>query len=221
MHFNWFHLFRHFLVFCFSDFTFNCESNVGIIFKPNLHLYHNKISSPYSPDSKSPFFRTHAWDYLCWIVGKQQSQNWSWRLDHSSRKVFQLGIQWLLRLSTTISNNPVKPPHTLHKFCAINLHQNSRNLSNDSCSLFLWSAISSGGVKTLINFPWNAVNTWIYWKNLAKNWSQIFNRTMPNWQGKKFIYFLKKINGTSWIGPRIAWILILWKTSVLFRKNKC
>ena len=48
------------LIFCRSDFIKNCKSNVDNISKTNLAVYHNKISSSYSPDSKSPSFRTHA-----------------------------------------------------------------------------------------------------------------------------------------------------------------
>ena len=57
-------------VFCLENsllliFLVFCKSNVDIILKPNLAIYHNNISSPYSPDSKSPSFRTHAQDNLC------------------------------------------------------------------------------------------------------------------------------------------------------------
>ena len=53
-------IFSIFLIFCLSDFINNCSSNVDIISKINLDVYHNKISLPYSPDSKSPSFRTHS-----------------------------------------------------------------------------------------------------------------------------------------------------------------
>ena len=49
-----------FLIFCLSDFNNNCKSNVDIILKPNLTIYRNMISSPFSLDSKSPSFGTHA-----------------------------------------------------------------------------------------------------------------------------------------------------------------
>ena len=49
-----------FLIFCFSDFIDNCKSPVDIISVTNLSVYNNKVSSQYSPDRKSPSFRTHA-----------------------------------------------------------------------------------------------------------------------------------------------------------------
>ena len=51
-----------FLIFCLSDFTDNCKSPVDIIYDTNLSVYNNnnKVSSQYSPDRKSPCFRTHA-----------------------------------------------------------------------------------------------------------------------------------------------------------------
>ena len=49
-----------FLIFCLSGFIHSCKSNVDFILEPNLAIYHKKISSLYSPDSKSPSFRTDA-----------------------------------------------------------------------------------------------------------------------------------------------------------------
>ena len=49
-----------FLIFCLSEFIDNCKSPVDTISETNLSLYNNKISSQYSPDGKSPSFRTHA-----------------------------------------------------------------------------------------------------------------------------------------------------------------
>ena len=48
------------VIFCLSDFIDNCKSPVDNIYKTNSSVYNNKVSSPYSPDRKSPFFRTHA-----------------------------------------------------------------------------------------------------------------------------------------------------------------
>ena len=87
-----------FLIFCLSDFIDNCKSPVHIISKTNLSVYNNKVSSQYSPDRNSPSFRTHAWDDLCWSVGRKHSQNWVRRLVLSFGIVFLLGIEWLLRL---------------------------------------------------------------------------------------------------------------------------
>ena len=49
-----------FLIFCLSDFIDNCKSPVDITSETNLFVYNNKVSSEYSPDRKSPSFRTHA-----------------------------------------------------------------------------------------------------------------------------------------------------------------
>ena len=49
-----------FLILCFSEFIDNCKSPVDNIPEDNLSVYNNKVSSQYSPDSKSPSFRTHA-----------------------------------------------------------------------------------------------------------------------------------------------------------------
>ena len=49
-----------FLVFCRSVFIINRKSNVDNISKFSLAVYHNQLSSPDSPDSKSSSFRTHA-----------------------------------------------------------------------------------------------------------------------------------------------------------------
>ena len=49
-----------FLIFCLSEFIDNCKSPVDIISEINLSVYNNKVSSQYSPDRKSPSFRTHA-----------------------------------------------------------------------------------------------------------------------------------------------------------------
>ena len=48
------------LMFCLSDFIDNCKSPVDFIYGTNLSVYNNKVSSQYSPDKKSPSFRTHA-----------------------------------------------------------------------------------------------------------------------------------------------------------------
>ena len=69
-----------FLIFCLSEFIDNCKSPVDTISEDNLSVYNNKVSSQYSPDRKSPSFRTHACDDLCWSAGRQQSQNWIRRL---------------------------------------------------------------------------------------------------------------------------------------------
>ena len=53
-------IFLIFVIFCLSDFIDNCESPVDIIYKTNSSVYNNEVSSPYSPDRKSPSFRTHA-----------------------------------------------------------------------------------------------------------------------------------------------------------------
>ena len=99
-----------FLTFCLSEFIDNCKSPVDTISEDNLSIYNNKVSSQYSPDRKSPSFRTHAWDDLCWSAGRQQSQNWIRRLVLSFGIVFWLGIEWLLRLSTAISTNSTNQP---------------------------------------------------------------------------------------------------------------
>ena len=49
-----------FLIFCLPDFINNCKSPVDTISRTNLAVYNNKVSSPHSPDRKSPSFRTHA-----------------------------------------------------------------------------------------------------------------------------------------------------------------
>ena len=49
-----------FLIFCLSEFIDNCKSPVDTISEDNLSIYNNKVSSQYSPDRKSPSFRTHA-----------------------------------------------------------------------------------------------------------------------------------------------------------------
>ena len=59
LYLNWSDLFRHFYTFSFSDiflsnFNKNCKSNFDNISIPNSAIYHHQISSPYSPDSKSP-----------------------------------------------------------------------------------------------------------------------------------------------------------------------
>ena len=69
-----------FLIFCISEFTDNCKSPVDIFSESNLSVYNNKVPSQYSPDRKSPSFRTHAWDDFCSSAGRQQSQNWIKRL---------------------------------------------------------------------------------------------------------------------------------------------
>ena len=48
------------LIFCFSEFIDNCKSPVDTTSEDNLSFYNNKVSSQYSPDRKSPSFRTHA-----------------------------------------------------------------------------------------------------------------------------------------------------------------
>ena len=50
----------NFLISCLSDFIDNCKSPVDIIFNTYLSVHSNKVSSRYSPDRKSPSFRTHA-----------------------------------------------------------------------------------------------------------------------------------------------------------------
>ena len=55
----------NFLIFCLSDFIKTCQSNVDFVSKSSLSLHRNKIFSLYSPDSKLPSFRIHAWDDLC------------------------------------------------------------------------------------------------------------------------------------------------------------
>ena len=49
-----------FLIFSLSEFIDNCKSPVDTISEDNLFIYNNKVSSQYSPDRKSPSFRTHA-----------------------------------------------------------------------------------------------------------------------------------------------------------------
>ena len=49
-----------FLVFCLVDFINICKSKKDTISKSNLTVYHKWISSPDSPDSKSPSFGIHA-----------------------------------------------------------------------------------------------------------------------------------------------------------------
>ena len=49
-----------FLIFFLSVFIDNCKSPVDITSKTNSSVYNNKVSSQYSPDRKSPSFRTHA-----------------------------------------------------------------------------------------------------------------------------------------------------------------
>ena len=49
-----------FLIFCLTKFIDNCKSPVDTISENNLSVYNNKVSSQYSPDRKSPSFRTHA-----------------------------------------------------------------------------------------------------------------------------------------------------------------
>ena len=49
-----------FLIMCLSDFIDICKLPVDIISETNLSVYNNKVSSQYSPDRKSPSFRTHA-----------------------------------------------------------------------------------------------------------------------------------------------------------------
>ena len=46
-----------FLIFCLSDFNNICKSNVDTVSKTILAFYHNKISSPHSPDYKKPNLR--------------------------------------------------------------------------------------------------------------------------------------------------------------------
>ena len=48
-----------FVIFCLSDFIDKCKPPVNIIYKNNSSVY-NTVSSQYSPDRKSPSFRTHA-----------------------------------------------------------------------------------------------------------------------------------------------------------------
>ena len=67
-----------FLIFFLSDFIINC----------NLTVYHSKAPSQFLPDRKSPSFRTYAWDDNFWTVGRQQSQNWSGRLNLSLGVLF-------------------------------------------------------------------------------------------------------------------------------------
>ena len=50
-----------FSIFSLSDFFNNYKSNVVIIPCLNLALYQHKISSPDSPDGKSPSFGIDAW----------------------------------------------------------------------------------------------------------------------------------------------------------------
>ena len=49
-----------FLIFCLSEFIDNCKSAVDTISEKKLTVYINKLPSQYSPDRKSPSFRTHA-----------------------------------------------------------------------------------------------------------------------------------------------------------------
>ena len=49
-----------FRIFCLSEFIDNCKSPVDTISEKNLSVYNNKVSKQYSPDRKSPSFRTHA-----------------------------------------------------------------------------------------------------------------------------------------------------------------
>ena len=49
-----------FLIFCLPEFIDNCKSPVDTISENNLSVDNNKVSSQYSPDRKSPSFRTHA-----------------------------------------------------------------------------------------------------------------------------------------------------------------
>ena len=120
LYLNWLHLLRHFfnlifLIFCLSDFFNNCKSNFVFFQTLKLAVFRNRISSLFSPDYKSPSFRTLAWDDIFWSVGRRQSKNWRRRLVLRFRKVSWLGIDWLLRLPSTISNNPVQPRNTLRK----------------------------------------------------------------------------------------------------------
>ena len=62
-----------FLIFCLSVFIDNCKSPIANTAETSSSVYNNMVSSQYSPDRKSPSFRTHARNDLC--VGKQQSQN--------------------------------------------------------------------------------------------------------------------------------------------------
>ena len=98
-----------FLIFCLSDFIDKCKSPVDIISETNLSVSNSKVSSQNSPDRTSLSFRTHAWDDLCWSAGRQQSQNWIRRVVLRFGIVFYRGMEWLLRLSTTISNQTPTP----------------------------------------------------------------------------------------------------------------
>ena len=49
-----------FLIICLSEFIDNCKSPVDTLSENNLSVYNNKVSSQYSPDRKSPSFRTYA-----------------------------------------------------------------------------------------------------------------------------------------------------------------
>ena len=49
-----------FLIFCLCHFFDNCKSPVDTTSKANLSVYKNNFSSQYSPDRKSPSFRSHA-----------------------------------------------------------------------------------------------------------------------------------------------------------------
>ena len=44
-----------FVIFCLSEFINNCKSPVNPNCKSNLVIYHNKVSSQYSPGRKKPF----------------------------------------------------------------------------------------------------------------------------------------------------------------------
>ena len=48
------------LIFCLSEFIDICKSPLDTISETNLSVYFNKVPSQYSPDRKSPSFRTHA-----------------------------------------------------------------------------------------------------------------------------------------------------------------
>ena len=96
-------IYLEFLIFCLCNYIYNCKVDI------NSCVHNNKVPSQFSPDQKSPSFRTHTWDNLCWSAGTEQSHNWSRRLVLRFKIVFWLGIEWLLRLSTTI---PTTYPHT-------------------------------------------------------------------------------------------------------------
>ena len=63
-------IFLIFRMFCLSEFISNCKSNVDKILNTNLALYHNKVSSPYSPDKKKLFISNSRLRRLLWKCRK-------------------------------------------------------------------------------------------------------------------------------------------------------